>query len=83
VSVNPCGNELHVLDVKPLEDPDEAGVDHEDAERGPAEVQRVSRNVERKAWNAAQLEGTALEELPRVELLPRLILGSAKMPPGL
>jgi hypothetical protein len=61
-------NELHTSDAQSIEEFDKAGMNHRDAEGCPAEVQRVSGNVEWEARHAAQHENPPILELPGVDL---------------
>jgi hypothetical protein len=73
-------DELHALHVQAIEEPGEPVMNHRNAERCPAEVQRVPGNIQGEARGATQIERPSFLELPRVELLSSLVERRTKMP---
>jgi hypothetical protein len=74
------GDELHSLYVQGFIEPDEAFMDHGNAEGSPTEVQRTSRDVERKSRDASQLKSRSFLELPGINLFAAFVQRRAEMP---
>jgi hypothetical protein len=73
-------DELNALYLQALQELREAVVDNRDGEGSPAEVKRLTGNIDREGQQTVELEDPTLTELPGVDLLSLCIEGPTQVP---